>query len=261
MDKVSVIIPAYNSQDSIIPCIESVLKQTHRNIEIIVVDDGSVDATKEFVQNYQIQNEIAGLRLISKKNGGPSSARNVGIKNAQGEYIAFLDSDDEWLPRKIECQLQVFKENPQIVIVGTLVEGGAVAADDIYVTFQKMLFSNRFITSSVLCRREALRNLKFNEKQKYSEDYRLFLQIIFRSGTGIIINKPLVKRADKKIFGEKGLSASLWKMEKGELSNYRDLKRKRQISFSLYIGIVTYSFLKFIRRLFLIFIHHLLKKK
>lgn len=261
MDKVSVIIPAYNSQDSIIPCIESVLKQTHRNMEIIVVDDGSVDATKELVENYRIQKGIVELRLISKKNGGPSSARNVGIRKARGEYIAFLDSDDEWLPRKIECQLQAFKENLQLMIVGTLAEGFTSTAAKTYVTFQKMLFSNRFITSSVLCRREALFDLKFNEKQKYSEDYRLFLQVIFRFGTGMIINKPLVKRAGKKIFGEKGLSASLWKMEKGELSNYRDLKRNKQISFSLYIGIAAYSLLKFIRRLLLIFIHHLLKKK
>ena len=95
--KVSVVIPTYNSSQFIVETLESVFAQTYKDYEIIVVDDGSTDNTKEVLQPY-----TSRIKYIYKENGGPASARNVGIKSAQGEYIAFLDSDDRWLPEKLE---------------------------------------------------------------------------------------------------------------------------------------------------------------
>ncbi|MCG2686888.1 glycosyltransferase family 2 protein [Candidatus Parcubacteria bacterium] len=104
---VSVIIPTYNRAHLIGRAIQSALNQTYQNLEIIVVDDGSLDNTKEVIENFQKQEKR--IKYISyEKNKGGAFARNIGIKNAKGEYIAFLDSDDEWISKKIEKQLIFF---------------------------------------------------------------------------------------------------------------------------------------------------------
>ncbi len=104
MKKITAIIPTYNSAKYITEAIDSVLNQTYANIEIIVVDDGSTDNTENILSNYVNKNKII---YVKKKNGGPGSARNLGIKLANGEYIAFLDADDMWEKNKIEKQLSM----------------------------------------------------------------------------------------------------------------------------------------------------------
>lgn len=102
---VSVIIPAYNRANTITRAINSVLNQTYRNFEIIIVDDGSLDNTKQFVESIK-DKRIVYIRHSCNKGG--SASRNTGIKIANGQYVAFLDSDDEWLSEKIEKQLELF---------------------------------------------------------------------------------------------------------------------------------------------------------
>ena len=97
---ISVIIPVYNREQTIRRAVESVLKQTYKDFEIIVIDDGSTDNTVSQLKGLPVQ-------LISQENRGVSHARNVGIKASKGEYIALLDSDDEWLPQKLEKQIQL----------------------------------------------------------------------------------------------------------------------------------------------------------
>ena len=99
---VSIIIPTRNREARIPAAIDSVLNQTQQNFELIVVDDGSTDATQEVLRAYG--NRIACLRIDP---AGPSAARNRGIAAAQADLIAFLDSDDIWLPRKLERQLAI----------------------------------------------------------------------------------------------------------------------------------------------------------
>jgi glycosyltransferase involved in cell wall biosynthesis len=111
---VSVVIPAYNAEKYIRESIDSVLTQTFKNYEIIVVDDGSTDST-----GIIIQQSYPSVRYIFQKNGGPAKARNVGIKEARGEYIAFLDADDVWMPTKLEKQIHYFNQHPEISFVFT----------------------------------------------------------------------------------------------------------------------------------------------
>lgn len=109
-DLVSIIMPAYNAEKYIEEAIESVLKQTYRNWELIIVNDCSIDATEQIVKKYQEQDERIKFHSLTE-NQGVANARNTAIQNARGRYLAFLDSDDMWLPEKLEKQIGFMKIN------------------------------------------------------------------------------------------------------------------------------------------------------
>lgn len=111
---VSVIIPAYNCEKFLDRALYSVLAQSWKNIEIIVVDDGSTDSTAERAARFGDK-----ITYVYQENAGASSARNNGIQIATGEYIAFLDADDSWVPSKLEVQVEVFLRNPGMALVST----------------------------------------------------------------------------------------------------------------------------------------------
>lgn len=112
--KISVVIPTYNREKTIERCIDSVINQTYPVFEIIVSDDGSKDNTLNIIHK-KYGNTV---QVIKHNHKGAQAARNAGIRIAGGEYIAFLDSDDEWLPNKLEIQIQELKKNPNAVICG-----------------------------------------------------------------------------------------------------------------------------------------------
>ncbi len=109
---VSVVIVAYNKANTIRAAIQSVLAQTYTDFEILVVDDGSTDNTAAEVAPFGSR-----VRYLPKSNGGTGSARNLGIAQARGEFVAFLDGDDLWLPRKLELQMGAFEREPSILAV------------------------------------------------------------------------------------------------------------------------------------------------
>lgn len=112
--KISVVIPTYNRKDIVPDAIYSALAQEPKNYEVIVVDDGSTDGTVKYLQSLKLP-----IKIISKENGGVSGARNTGIKAAQGKYVAFLDSDDLWLPGILKSQLEFLESHSQIPLVYT----------------------------------------------------------------------------------------------------------------------------------------------
>ncbi len=115
MKKVSIIIPCYNVQEYIAQCLDSVLTQTHTNLEIIVVDDGSTDNTYTILEEYAQKD--TRIRVIRKENRGLAAARNTGIEAATGEYLVLLDSDDVMLPEKIAQQLLWMDQHPTYELV------------------------------------------------------------------------------------------------------------------------------------------------
>lgn len=193
MDTVSVVIPAYNSEKFIGDAIESVINQSHAVNQIIVVDDGSTDGTKDVLEKYQNQIEV-----VRQMNAGPSAARNTGIKRAHGEYICFLDSDDTYLPRKIERQLSVFRYLTNVGLVHT---GANVVHKDgsIWYTYippvyysreeqiEKLLKSNYIVSSTVMIKRNYLSQAGlFNESYRYAEDYDLWLRLLVYCNFGCV---------------------------------------------------------------------------
>ncbi len=216
MTVVSVIIPTYNRAEKVIRAISSVLSQTFRDFEIIVVDDGSDDHTGKNLSKFE--NKIILVNHI--KNRGVSAARNTGIAKAKGEFIAFLDSDDYWIPEKLEVQAAFFKENPSAVACQTeeiwIRKGKRVnpmnrhrkPSGDIFEPSLKLCLVS---PSAVMLRRSLLNEVGlFNEDYPVCEDYDLWLRISRKYPVYLIKDALIVKEGGHP----DQLSASLKGMDK-----------------------------------------------
>ncbi len=198
MPTVSVIIPTYNRANLVTKAIDSVLEQTFKDLEIIVIDDGSKDQTQEVLKSYQ--NKIL---YLYQENQGRASARNRGLEIAQGKYIAFLDSDDFWKPEKLHRQLHFFEQHPHYGVVATqcivhvvdenlqtlkYVQGEEVHYE---LTYEK-IFQRPFIkTPSVLIKRQCFEEIgNFNEYYRLLEDIDIWLRLARKYHIGFI-NEPL----------------------------------------------------------------------
>lgn len=249
--KISVIIPAYNADKCIENCLQSVLSQTYKPFEIIVINDGSTDKTKEIVEDFVTKNGIENLILLNQKNSGPSKARNNGIMHSKGDWIAFIDSDDKWLSNKLEKQIKFLQLKPNIQLVSTKFGAKSLQIQDSKYTmigFRSMLLKCSIYTSTVLVNKFVLAQYMFNEKQKYSEDYRLWLQITYKYETAVLNEGLTIYAEDNKVHNMKSLSSQLWKMEVGEISNYSFLYRNKMINLFELCFVTIYSFLKFLKR-------------
>ncbi len=199
---VTVIIPTYNSARFLPESLECVLNQTFRDFEILVVDDGSTDNTEQAIAPY-----LGQIRYIKKENGGPAAARNLGISEARGEFIAFLDADDLWMPDKLELQISRMNEHPEFGVVFTddaiFDETGITrkSLKDQFVistgnVFDKLLTDHFICMSSVMIRRKCLEQIGvFDETLIGAEDYNLFLRLASRYKFGFV-NKVVVHKRD-----------------------------------------------------------------
>ena len=249
MIQFSVIIPCYNSEKTIVQCIQSVFGQTHLPFEIIVIDDGSKDSTLEILNKLKNQapKDIDYI-VVSQKNSGPSFARNKGITIAKGNWIAFLDSDDCWQKNNIEQAFSFLSNNNTFNLLG----GGNVQDTFQVVSFKMLLKKNYFQTSSTIVAKNWIAKYPFNQNQKYSEDYRSWLLISSETNACMIPNysaNPVIKRNHAFMGG--GLSSKLWDMEKGELSNFIYLYKLKKIGLLKLFTISFYSLIKYLRRVFI----------
>lgn len=245
--QVSVVIPCYNSESSIIRTLSSVFSQTTAIHEVIVIDDGSTDRSCQMIQDFRKQHNAKNLKLIKQANAGPAAARNHGISIAEGDWIAFLDSDDIWLPQKIEIQQDYLLQNPDIVLLGESLAKKTNSPTLQHVTFKNLLARNYFITSSVIVKKDSLPEVPFDLHKKYSEDYKLWLEIGFHHACAIL-NIPLVEYSRGNDNQQNNLSSRLWKMEKGELDNYYYCYRKKYINIFFWVSFSVFSFIKYLRR-------------
>lgn len=251
---VSVIIPAYNAEKTILRTLESVFNQTYRSIEVIIVDDGSNDNTLNLLKEIKKtkQNSKISIKIISKKNGGVSSARNVGLRHATGNFIAFLDSDDEWYNNKLSVQVNCML-NRKINFLSSAFQGiyfkDKSDGELIQIKFKNLIYKNYFQPSTVILTRNVFDQIGFfNEDQKYAEEGNYFLRIAHKFEC-YFMNTKLINFGDgKRGFGVSGLSSNLVEMEKGELRNLRYIFKNNQITFPVYLFASVFSILKFFRR-------------
>ena len=229
---VSVVIPAYNGENTIREAIESAYSQTVAPAEVIVVNDGSTDATESILQRLS-STLPPTFRWVTKQNGGPGSARNVGVRLAGGEFVAFLDQDDLWAPEKTARQLEQFASEPQLALSftgrtlsaqrtgsGSLLQGdeceptghpralaGAMAAaagdaepfratvtPDPDVVLEALMGHSTIGTSSaVMVRREAFDRVPPFQEKSSVDDWMMWLQMASSGMRFGFISEPLVQ--------------------------------------------------------------------
>lgn len=273
MSRVSVVIPVYNSAKTIISVIESVLSQTAKEkiLEIIIVDDGSKDNSMELVNDFTLTKNCNLIKIIKKNNGGVSSARNLGMRMAKGEFIAFLDSDDLWLPNKIERQLEIMDATPDIYFLGTAYLLGqdkrevklklpGKNIDTLYKATLTDIYWKHFPTTpSVIFRRAAIDKVGyFNDQQKYGEDINYFQKFCINLNYYYLPECLVHVAYNKSFFGSEGLSSNFKGMHQGGLQNLKELKDNGDFSFSQYAIFRIYFELKYWRRLLLRFIDRII---
>ncbi|MGL1902923.1 MAG: glycosyltransferase [Fibrobacterales bacterium] len=257
---VSVVMPSFNSIETIVRALTSVMQQTVQPVEIIIVDDCSTDNSVEKIERYIKESTYSiSIRIIKQPvNGGPSTARNRGVSEAQGSYIAFLDSDDAWYLNKLELQYQYMVANPDLLMSGhkysTVDTDNWVPqiqhASQKLVTISKrvLLKRNWFATSTVMVKKS--NDVCFDESKKYSEDYLLWLQLTIKKGESHYFDIPLAYYF-KAAYGVSGLSSNMHAMWQGEMDNFKKLYESGHISFVEKLGAQCLSCIKYWRRLVL----------
>lgn len=193
-DLISVVVPAYNAVPTLDETMRSVLRQTHADLEVIVVDDGSKDATRQMADDFAARDPR--VRVISKANGGVAAARNTGIDAARGDYVALLDADDLWHPDKLRLQLDRFHQGPstlglvynwyrRIDTSGRVVDASAAPVVEGWVLYRHLDWNFVSNGSTPLIRRSALGDIRFDPSLNAAgnqgcEDYLLQLQVALR---------------------------------------------------------------------------------
>jgi len=240
--EVSVIIPTYNRGHLLGRAIQSVINQTYHDFEVIIIDDGSADNTKQVVKSFKDERIVYIRRDI---NRGAAAARNIGIKKARGEYIAFQDSDDEWLPEKLEKQIWVFNNTPPEV--GVVYTGFYKLKDNkkSYIPsveiihkegdiFYSILKGNFVGTPAALVKRECFETAgMFDEKFPSLEDWELFIRIS-KYYHFQCIDKPLVISYCQQESISADQNALVRAYELILIKHFEDIKNSRELLIRYY---------------------------
>ncbi len=255
--QVSVVVPCYRCSETIERAVASIAQQTLPPEEVFLIEDCSDDEGKTLDSLYYLQTKYQAeitLNIIALEvNGGPSVARNAGWEAATAPYIAFLDADDAWHPRKLEIQLAWMEAHPEAAMTGTQSQVINRLQDvpelpEVYgvkeVKFTHMLAVNMLLTRSVIIRSSVPH--RFLAGRRYGEDYLLWVSTIADGNRAFLLEVPL-SYSFKRDFGVAGLSSQLWLMHLGVLDTYRRLYQAGHISGAMRILLCAYSFLKFIR--------------
>ena len=251
---ISVILPVADNDETLAATIDSVLTQSHANLELIIINDGSTDQSAKIINAYATKDKRIKTLLCKVRSGGPARPRNLGLQQAQGELLAFVDADDVWHPIKLETQLKHLDAHDFDFISSDCVRFNADETLDLTLAIdpsptvttlnhESMLRKNRVITSSMLIKTKKFRELGFNEHADHIgiEDYLAWLNLLQNPKIrGAILHLPLVFYR----LSSDSLSASKIKMARKIyklLSNYqidgRKLGAKKLFYFICYIVI------------------------
>ncbi|MCD6593200.1 glycosyltransferase family 2 protein [Candidatus Bathyarchaeota archaeon] len=183
---ISVIMPVYNEEKTIKKAVESVLKQTYREIELIIIDDASIDSTPKIISELAKEDDRI-VMLRNSVNRGITHSLNRGLRKASGKYIARIDGDDWYHPRKLELQMTFLEERGDYGIVGTfyvLLTGDKMALKiNLPITHDEILrqlaYRNAFAHSSIMVRKDILDTVGYyDERYEYAQDYDLYFRIL-----------------------------------------------------------------------------------
>ncbi|EIY9255449.1 glycosyltransferase family 2 protein, partial [Salmonella enterica] len=222
MKTVSVVIPCFNSIGTIDQALNSVYKQTYNILEIICIDDCSIDNTYEYIKN----NHPTVKLFKNKNNMGPAASRNIGASYCSGEFIAFLDADDTWFSDKTKLQMALIERYGLDFIGSSFVVAKSETETNTstcrIITTRELAFKNYFPTPSVILRKDLVR---FDESMGFAEDYDLWLRLSIANCVMGFIDQPLVALG-KPSFGYSGLSSNLFRMQCGELKSLSNSLKK-----------------------------------
>jgi glycosyltransferase involved in cell wall biosynthesis len=259
MIPVCAIVPCFNCRDTIERAVQSVFLQTCRPKELILVDDCSTDGTRELLGELARTYPPGWIHiLLQPRNAGPGAARNAAWGAAGQPYIAFLDSDDSWHPAKMEIQYGWMRARPEATITGHPVaqlDAGERAQSQPLppvgaprrMSRRRVLFSNRFTPSSILMRADV--SARFDETKRHAEDYFMLLEVVLVDrGNAYLFPTPLSYIYKAQFGARSGLSAQLWKIQKGEQDNYLQLRRRKAISPVEWLCFSLLSAMKYFRR-------------
>ncbi|MDU1062044.1 MAG: glycosyltransferase family A protein [Leclercia adecarboxylata] len=261
----SVVIPVYNGAKTIVNAVKSVVEQKKPaddfNIEIIVVNDGSVDNTLQVLNEYVRTHQVQNISIYTTANGGVSHARNYGINKSRYDWIGFLDADDIWCNNKLEIQYKYLTES----CVEPVFIGSARNEEVLSLCGQKItsLYKARLIdllikvfpqTSTALVRKDMIMNCGlYDTNMTHSEDADLWVRICARGGNFYYHPESTVSTGSgKHNFGDSGLSANLKLMEKGACYMLHKTRKRGDISFSVYVLLYIFFKIKYLRRLIIV---------
>ena len=253
---ISVVIPCFNSTTTIERALRSVEHQTTKPHEVLVVDDASSDNTVSIIEQFARTSSL-NIRVIKQSvNGGPSVARNAAWNVATGEFVAFLDADDQWHPQKLEFQISAFQLVPDasMCTTGYVFNSQPTSWDHIInsdITYQRNSFwkyaiANRSATPTVMFRNTV--TLRFPTDQRHAEDYYLWLLSSKVLGPTVHLEQVLTF-CSNPAYGGQGQSGRFWAMQKAELSGFRKLKRMGYLSALEYSVVASWSCAKFVIRM------------
>lgn len=250
----------FNAEKTIIRTLDSVRNQDYdlSQFEVIIINDGSTDSSIKMAENYRDIHPDLNIKIISQENEGVSKARNTGLKIATGEYVAFLDSDDEWLPQKTKTQMKFLEdEKLNVDFITSLRNGEKIwfpykkeAFNLARITLRKLLLRVEGQTSTAIFKRKVLENTGFfDENQRYSEDANYWMKVSKNNSMYILGEELVFTGGGKRSFGASGLSANLSEMEKGIQKNLREMYLSERIHYFEYILFFIFSKLKYIVRI------------
>lgn len=220
MNLVSVIMPAFNTQETVATSVLSVLTQSHRCLELLIIDDGSTDSTVSISQYLSRHDERVRV-ILQGKNGGVAQARNRGIEQAKGKYIAFLDADDLWMPDKLVRQLAMMHQHNALACMSAYyrfrVQGHwlAVTRPPARITYDGLLKGNVVGNLTGIYDCEALS--KVFQQNVLHEDYLMWLEIAHLAGEIVAVTEPLAAYR----VGQISLSSDKIRSVKGTWDIYR----------------------------------------